>query len=681
MGIPMYGIGANLLSSKTIGQVWTPKSQRLVVGRDVSPISATAFGEQSRSMVVADGDDVRFTSTDLYALAKTVAKSGQRVEDFRSVATKDLIYSNDPRLEVRNADGTTYRIAHTDVAENRALVSKGDTIAEWGDKLVTFSNNTLQVWQKGKGDEDNLISQHVVTSDTRLSWDKGNNPVITSGSQALTDGTLKARESGDILIRKSGVDVEAGDNTTVINLSDKAGKFSGGNSVIYLGAYTGGEIISGSGMTNFAGYFENAAITASGGRGVFSGVFENTAIEAGSGSDSFSGYFSGATVSAGDGRNYFGGMFLNGSSVSGGENEDIFHGRLIDSLLDAGEGANIIGDYVNLNAKKRVVTREGKEYQGIESDFIGSEIKAGSGNDTFRGVTWGGSIDLGDGDNASSGIFSEATVRGGKGNDTLTALYSNLSSFDAGDGNDTVKLATAFSSTVRTGEGTTSVTLGRNLGEPGGKNEKDFGGDDTTGSTWQTGQELLSRVAPKTFGELGGNSVDASVGDNLVTVNDGYNARSVHAADRDASGEDEKKNAKDTDDAAAKDGTALGQAMQAAEDELSLVNGTAVSREAALEEETAPERKKRRTAAERYARQIGESGVEHGSTGATIKTGAGDDIAIKTYDSMNDRDQRQEGMFLRVTRRNTGFGYYMWEKGLAKIDEPAMNEPSRFVPV
>lgn len=675
MGIPFPGIGANILSSQMVGQVWTPKSQRLVVGRDVSPLSATAFGEQQSRMVVANGDDTRYAANDLYGMAKAVAQSGLRAKNFRSVDTKNLVYSNDPSL----ADTG---IAAKDLQSNRDLVTKHDVLMTRGDTFVTFSNGTLHVWQKKQDGTAEKVSQHAVTADTRVSWDKNDNVVVATGNQALTGGTLKAQGDGEILIRKSGVNVEAGEGSTVINLSGKGGTFTGGNNVTYLGAYSGCEISGGTGTTDYAGYFEGADIAASAGQGIFSGVFENLVIEAGELEDSFSGYFSGATVNGGDGRNDFRGMFLNGSAATGGGGDDLFRGRFIDSVLDAGEGDNAFGRSINYNSKSRIVPRKGEEYEGIESDFINSEVTAGSGKDTFEGAVWGGTVNLGDGDNTASGIFSEARVLSGKGNDTLAAVYSLLSTFEAGDGNDTVTLATAFGSTVHTGEGTTGVTLGRNIGGSNGGNGRPSDGNSAlAGSVWQTGSEHLKKTAPKSFGELGANTVNAETGENIVTVNDGHGTQTVRTGDREdaepsAAGDADSPAENAAGETASEDQAKLGQAIQSAGDNLSLIKGTVPSRETMPEEDTSAGHKKRQTALSRYARQSDDASLQGGTDGATIKTGASDDIRIRTYSSRNPFDMEEEGTMRRVTLRNTGFGYYQWSESRGELldDAPRMGK-------
>ncbi len=659
MGISLFGMGTGIMPAKTLGQVWRPKSQKLSVGRELCPLSATAFDEQKRTVTLADGDDVRFASHEIFGFAKAAARSGLRVKNFRSVDTENLTYSNAARLPAAADDPDA--MARQEIQarrQNLAELTKSAEVYKNGDRLVTFSDNTLSVWEIDKErNSPKLLAKQTITGDTRLSWDKENNPVFHTGGQALTGGTLKAVGENEILVRMSGANVEAGNGTTVLNLSGKKGSFSGGDGVTYLGAYSDCEISGGTGKTDYAGYFANTAILASAGQGVFSGVFENMDIEAGESADRFTGYFSATTINGGDGNNEFKGMFLNGTTAQGGKDDDTFNGRFVDSLLNGGAGKNNFGTYIDINTMKRIVARDGYEYQGLESDFINAGIEAGDGDDTLKGAVWGGSVNLGDGDNTVSGIFSESRVNAGAGNDTIAAMYSRNTVFEAGDGSDRVSLATAFSSTVRTGEGSTSVTLGHNVGESSRATGAEHGGDAVlSGTLWRTARQERNSTTADSYGELAGNSVDASVGENAVIVKTGSGVQSVRTGEakpeKDPSGRPEKE-AEQSVSPATKSPAGMDSLPDAAD----------FLAEAGTARETGEKKRRRQTALQRYARQSGDGPVA-GSPGAVIKTGAGEDISIRTYDSINTIEPPRD-YIRRTTRRSTGFGYYTWDDSMA----------------
>ena len=263
------------------------------------------------------------------------------------------------------------------------------------------------------------------------------------------------------------------------------------------------------GKVTFGGYFNGASFSKLTGISEFSGVFEAAAVDLADGKGSFSGYFSASAITgSADHGNTMDGIFLDACTIQGGDGDDTFNGRFINSTIDGGEGDNSFGD-MGMNLMRTLTA---------EADFISSSVSSGAGRDNLRGVVWGGSFDLGDGDDSVDGVFSQTTISGGSGNDRLKADYANAASFDTGRGDDVVDLTTAVDNTVTTGEGSNRVSMGRN----------DVSGQ---AKTWQTAEEHALRTRPTQTGELARITVVAHEGENAVTINNGQSTRRLATSD------------------------------------------------------------------------------------------------------------------------------------------------------
>ena len=461
----------------------------------------------------------------------------------------------------------------------------------------------------------------------------------------------------------------------VVNLSKDKGKFSGGSNVTYLGAYTESVIEGGEGKTTFAGYFNKMESVITKGRGIYSGVFEETTLAGSEASDTYSGYFSNVTIDAGKGHNNFNGLFLGGSSVTGGDDGNAFNGRFIDSTLKSGAGDDKVGRHVNLAGQSRVVAESGEEYTGLAADIINSLVDTGEGNDTVTAVTWKSDVQLNDGDNKISGIFTESSVKAGAGNDLLAVMYSNASSFDLGDGADSAVIGTAAGSSIRTGEGSASIIMGNNKN----KNRSVEGGslmgaDAALASTsFQTYGQRLNGITGMEYGELSGNNISAETGENLIRVYTGEGTETIRTGSRNTNETDTEgsENAVAVEDPqeipeasaeSAKELASQAAAMDTARKELSIienVTGTVLQAQQQTKDSSG-KTKKMRNALERYARQSG-PGATFGSTGVFVTTGVGETLTVNTFDRSYSEGRPEPNGIHRTTRRATGLGEFRWD--------------------
>ena len=147
------------------------------------------------------------------------------------------------------------------------------------------------------------------------------------------------------------------------------------------------------------------------------------------------------------------------------------------------------------------------------ADFVNSDVTSGAGRDNLRAVVWGGSFDLGGGDDSADGVFSQTTILGGDGKDTLKAEYANGASFDTGDGEgDVVDIVTGVNNTVSAGEGDNTISMGRN-------------GVSDQAKTWQTSVEHALRTRPTQTGEIARNTIMATSGETSIVINNGETSR------------------------------------------------------------------------------------------------------------------------------------------------------------
>ncbi len=612
MSLNMSGLMGNF----GVSGLYKPKEQKLRVGTELAPISASSVSttRNDNNMVVAGGDDVRFNSLEILSKAKSAAQSGFQVKNFRSV-------------DIRNQN----------------LATK-DALYETSSHKITFSEGQLSIYEKdtsGKiGDSPARIFK--ITDDARLVRGEDGSFNLLQGAEARTNGKLQALGANEILIHKSGVDVMAGTNTTVLNLSNEGSSFSGGENVTYLGAYEGASITGGAGKTVYAGYFANANIEAVEGIGSFSGVFENSKIK-GWNADEFSGYFSSVEITGGDGENVFKGMFLNNSTLIGGEGNDNFNGRFIDSKVDGGAGNDKFGN--GSAEKNNIVVRalNGNAYYGIAADFIDSEISAGEGDDKFEGVMYGGDLDMGNGDDEAAGVFSKATVLGGSGDDAISATYSQASVFDAGEGKDSVKLATSAKSSIISGSGENELSIGANM--------NDAEDEAVSGVTWQTSKEYWAGAGAMASGALNDNEINSEQGASKIDIYNGLGVNSLAGDAAQAVDGTGRSEAARSDDSAEEPTESSGRgnpqsAVESSPGEAQNVNGQTGD---------------------------GDPALQTGHVAVTVNSGLGRRQMFRGVDlpeieitpvSVDMRSQNQDTIG-RVTRRSNGFGGYDWVKSLS----------------
>ena len=475
---------SRLLNADMFGTLWRPDPGGIRVGRDVGALTSTGFSRGAPdNVIVSRGDDVELKSADLFNKVRDAARKGENVTRFRSISPQDLV---------------------------EGKVSSGNTVYKNGDYCAAFADGTLTISKRNAetGKFDQVLSTKI-REDTKVVWNENGEPQLLAGRSARTEGVLKAEGENELLFRVSDCDVQAGAGTVVYNLCSSSGTYSGGDNVTYLGAYEGGTFTETTGKVTFGGYFNGASFSKLTGISEFSGVFEAAAVDLADGKGSFSGYFSASAITgSADHGNTMDGIFLDACTIQGGDGDDTFNGRFINSTIDGGEGDNSFGD-MGMNLMRTLTA---------EADFINSSVSSGAGRDNLRGVVWGGSFDLGDGDDSVDGVFSQTTISGGSGNDRLKADYANAASFDTGRGDDVVDLTTAVNNTVTTGEGSNRVSMGRN----------DVSGQ---AKTWQTAEEHALRTRPTQTGELARNTVVAHEGENAVTINNGLSTRRLATSD------------------------------------------------------------------------------------------------------------------------------------------------------
>lgn len=448
-------------------------------------LTATGFARGApENVIVGKGDDVELTSRALFNRGSEAARSGKSVRQFRAISAQDL------------NDG--------EVADDAALYRNGDWRANFADGMLTISRRNRET-----GAFEEFASLHV-KEDTRVVWGADGEPQILTGRAAMTGGVLKATGENELLFRQSNCRVEAGQGTVVYNLSDAAGTYSGGDGVTYLGAYTGGTFTDTTGRVTFGGYFRGASFSGLTGPSSFSGVFEEVNADLRDGKATFSGYFSASAIRGSAERGTtMSGMFLNACTIQGGDGDDMFSGRFINSSIDGGEGNNSFGD-PGMNLLRSLV---------VEADFVNTGVTAGAGRDSLHSVVWGGVFDLGEGDDIADGIFSQTSILGGSGADTLNIDYADGASFDTGDGEgDVIDIATGANNTVSTGEGDNTVIMGRN-------------GVSEQARTWQTAVEHDLHTRPTQTGEIARNTVVAAAGEATIVINTGATSRQVATSD------------------------------------------------------------------------------------------------------------------------------------------------------
>lgn len=598
----------SILNSRSAGQLWTPKSSRVMVGRDVGALSATVCsGESSHNIVVGHGDDVTLKSKTVFDMAKAATQSGKTALDFRSVSDIDI--------------------------ERWKTVARHAPLFKNDDYSISFSDGILEI-----KDRNAASSQKIkVTDDVRISWNEDGSPKIIQGARARTKGVLAAQGENEILIRSSRTDVEAGQGSMVLNLNQEAGAFTGGSDVTFLGAYSGGTFSGMSGKVTYAGYFADSAFEDVSGRAVFSGVFENAAVNLTKGQGEFSGYFSASSVSAmSEMGNRVSGLFLNSCSVETGEGKDTFNGRFINSQISGGDGDDTFGSSTSASGQYRLkMTQEvngmllAENYQGIEADFVNSGIDAGDGDDRFNGTMWGGTLNLGNGDDTAQGVFSNALVNGGDGDDTFSAAFADGTIFNTGIGNDMASLATAIDSIVETDEGTNRVTLGA---------------DSSPGSpTWQTRDSFFGldprMKDPMETGELSTNRVSAERGETTITVRNGEGSQTLSTnmpLEQTVAAGMEDEVAESPENSRAEDGK---EKEDAQSDAASWRTRTAIGA---------------------YTRISGAAPKNRGSIAATITTGNGETHTLWGAEREDTSPDPQKSGIFRAIRRYQGNGVYDW---------------------
>lgn len=498
-------------SSGGLGSVWQPRQSNFMVGRDGFKTTSTEFQQADNTRKLTDTTEIRDNAVNRLKADSTLARLG---------------LSNQRDIKSTLVDGTlTY--SQNVLSRNGTSISL-ETTAGGSRSLVIMTAADKQEAAVNPGFEPERIA---LTDDMRISIGNNGEVNIARGQNALNGGTLKASGANELLVRVSDINVEAGKGSTVLNLSDKSGTFSGGSDVTYLGSYNNATVLGGSGSTNFEGYFTNSLVSTleqlsegsmaearTFGTGKFTGIFSNSTVNAGEANDKFSGTFNASTINGGNGKNVFEGTFLGGSQVLGGDASDHFTGLFINSKLDAGEGNNFFGDATSYG------------FGNVDAGFINAEVVAGSGKDTFDGVAHASRIDLGDGDNTVGGVYTESFINTGAGNDQITIQFSTNSEVNTGDGDDAVRLATANSTFITTNGGMNTVDMGLNRGDRKRAQEL-YGGGHMADAVWYTATQDPFTSFGHEHGEQIGNFVNASSGNNIITFHNGASTQRVFSGD------------------------------------------------------------------------------------------------------------------------------------------------------
>lgn len=492
-----------------IGCTWAPKRQRFMVGRDVMPIHEEGRAKETNGIILSDSVKQLKKAKDDYSAAENQTRLGFSMRESVSASVSGESIRQE-QLLASGADESVYLVQSGGRASLRIVNLEGE------ERVVGLTGG----------------------EDLRISWTKDGKAEIFTGEAARTGGKLAAQGENDILIRLSAVDVEAGNGSTVLNLSGKqGGTFSGGHNVRYLGAYDGASIEGGTGATAFEGYFGGCGISSENGRGDFSGVFNGFApgssIKTGSYDDIFSGSFTQMEINDAGGANAFSGLFLTGNVIEAGDGDDSFSGRFFDSKINDQGGNNTFGSYINLKNK-------------VALNFVRTVIESGGGNDTFMGAAEQSSVNLGGGDDAVTGILLDSALNAGAGADKFRILYSSGSLIEMGAGDDDLHLITGAGNSVHLGAGEDKMTSGLNAPSRDGS----LGGLGAYGgSAFLTERQAEGGLNPRSghhFGDVQTSSIDAGEGENEIAVHDGKNVHSVRSGENpreEAAGAPEEKGA------------------------------------------------------------------------------------------------------------------------------------------
>ena len=584
-----------MFGAKQLGEVWKPK------GASVPALEGSTPEQMAPSTcVLGDAVSIRNSAQTEYSRNRQDTRDGFHSDGFGS--KKSSIVST----AITGEDGSVQGQIRTQELKSTSKATVSLSVGHDGQKSLTVDYKD--------GRESVSVA---LDADTRVSWGSDGEPVISQGAQALSAGVLKAGGKDEILVRLSGANVVAGDGSTVINFSGKGGSFTGGTNVTYQGSYSDTSFDYALGSTvNFAGHFSNVAINAKGSNASFSGVFENSAIEGGGNGNTYSGFFTGSIVNALEGDNMFSGLFMEKSQITTGAGNDEFTGRFVDSTIDAGDGDNVFGTGIDLHA-----------FNESTSDFTNTIIASGKGKDKFFGKAYESTLDLGDGDDNIKGVFMDSHVSAGEGNDTIAAMYGNGTRFDAGAGNDLLAVGTGIGNSLITGSGNNQVIMGYNKEGYGDSSSSLYGvGGIVAKSTWQTGDEAARSAKPKEFGELSANNLDASQGENLITIHSGEATHTIRTG------------AMNEDDGTAAPESALGDVRTAVQDSLSSLNDVAVDKAS----ESAGSNGAAKDAGKRQMSVEGDPLLDEGAEGVAINGGTDERLTVFVENRSARNVERQE---------------------------------------
>lgn len=611
----MLGIYNNYLhGAKSIGSTWAPKQQRLMVGRDLASIHKAPEKEKDHAVILANSIKQYDTASGRMNWAASQTSLG--------FSLKEKINISPNGSEQMLASGSR---------ESVYLVQ---------DK----SGMSLRI--KNAGGEEQSIRLDG-KDDIRISWNKDGSAEVFTGEAAKINGKLAAQGTNDVLVRFSNVNVEAGTGSTVLNLSaHKGGKFGGGHNVRYLGSYTDADIQGGTGVTGFEGNFSSGNITATRGRGEFSGVFSGftpgSGISTGGFDDVFDGYFHLVDIKSSGGDNTFSGVFMAGSNIEGGTGNDIYSGEFFDSSIKDAGGDNTFGSYADLKEK-------------VKNNFVRTVIESGAGNDKLLGMSEESKINLGGGDDEVDAILRGTGLETGDGQDKVRIIYGSASIIDAGAGDDTLHLVTGSGNSVRLGEGDDAMTSGLNSGGHTG-NTGTLGAFGK--SVFMTEQEAEKGLDPRFaqhMGDVQASKIDASLGENNISVHDGLNVHTVKTGVQKSEEEGAAPQAT-SDDKPGYTGFADAQTASSAGKKFSLaqtlekmldkVNPDMRSRlEKALEELKAEQVENDGDARQRYlATSLGGWLPNPGGHGVTVDGGGGQAVSFDRMERhMFDREEKRSG--------------------------------------
>ncbi len=470
--------------------------------------------------------------------------------DRMRVGSGGLMDLAQPKTEKAPNDIVGYDNVKLIEQEQKALYGKARAALE-GKMSFTAGLGTLRIAandDKGVGRQATLTytdqngeSQKLefsITDDTRISWDENGAPVIQQGAQALEKGVLTAKGANDFLIRVNADVVQGGDaQSTVLNLSEKAGSFIGGKG----------------GMT-FWGSYKDSTITGGEGENRFAGVFTGSTVSGGASKDTFSGFFAQSQVKGGAADDTFSGIFFDNSEIYGEDGDDSFSGRFVSAKLYGGSGKNFFGYQSNLESDYAVKQMNKETVEGdagrtpknphptatenrffmeaaaainnvapkvaAVNQFTNVVIDGSEGDAELAGSFQKADITLGEGRNSVKGFIKDTRVDASRAERNDIHLgFAESSTVLSGSADDRIRMTTGRNTRIDSGDGDDAIIIGNHNDQP--SNTMTMGGAEWDLAFTEFDTDVRDDNPLVSHGTLEYNVVNAARGKNTVAVNTG----------------------------------------------------------------------------------------------------------------------------------------------------------------